>query len=135
MQITQLEQSGSVAEIATRVYGLGHGDPRLAEAEKALTAANPHLARDIASLPPNTPVVVPNLQGLTVTIAQPVNPRRAALLEVLDNLQKTAEQASNAQLSGSTAASATEANPERDRALKRLRDDIASFSEMHARRF
>jgi hypothetical protein len=132
MQIAQLEKSGSVAEIATRVYGLGHGDPRLAEAEKALAAANPHLARDISSLPPNTPVVVPNLPGLTVTIAQRVNPPRAALLDVLGNLQKAAEQASNTQLTGSTAASATEANPERDRALQKLRDDIAAFSKMHA---
>jgi hypothetical protein len=132
MQIAQLEKSGSVAEIATRVYGLGHGDPRFAEAEKALAAANPHLARDISSLPPNTPVVVPNLPGLTVTIAQPVNPPRAALLDVLGNLQNAAEQASNTQLTGSTAASATEANPERDRALNKLRDDIAAFSKMHA---
>jgi hypothetical protein len=133
MQIAQLGKSGSVAEIARRVYGLAQEDPGLTQAENALAAANPHLARDLAALPPNTPVVVPDLPGLSVTNTDPINPIRAALMNVLNNLEKTAEQASNTQLSGSTNTAAPEPNLERARALEALRNDITSFLKTHSR--
>jgi len=132
MQIAQLEKSTSLAEIAVRVYRLNTDDPRIAAAVRALAAANPHLTGHLSAMPPQTPVVVPRLPGLSVTISNPVNPSRAALVNVLESLQKTAEQASNAQVTGSTTGPPPPQDRTRQRALERLRGDIETFAKTHA---
>jgi hypothetical protein len=132
VQIARLDSSASLADLAARVYGLPARDRRIAAAAQALAQANPHLGQNFAALPPNTPVVVPDLPGLAATIPNPIGPTRAAVVSVLENLQKTAELASNAQQSGSTTGPAPQPDPARGRALERLAADIAEFAKIHA---
>lgn len=133
MQIAQLQSSASLAEIATRVYQLKSDDTRVADAAKALAAANPHLTGRLSSLPAGTPVVVPDLPNVTTNVADTVNPSRTALANVLDGLLKTAEQALVAQQSGSTSTPSAKPTAAQQRALRQLNADADAFLKTHGR--
>jgi hypothetical protein len=65
MRVTKLPNAKNLPEVATRLYGLKSDDPRIAGAVRALAAANPRLARDVSAAPPDTPIVVPPVDGLS----------------------------------------------------------------------
>ena len=130
MQIARTQNEKSVAEIITRVYGLKPDDTRAAAAEKAILAANPQL-NDLAKLPAGTPVVVPEISGITVTSTAVTDPQRAPWMSLLDKLLDSAQQASNAQMTGLATTAPTTPDSQRTAALTQLRKDIAQFKEKH----
>jgi Phage Tail Protein X len=131
MQIARTQNEKSVAEIVAKVYNLEAGDTRAAAAAKTLLAANPHL-NNIVNLPAGTPVVVPQITGLSTTSTAISDPQRQAWMNVLDKLVSSAEQASNAQLTGLATTAPTTPDAKRTAALATLRKDIAQFKKLHS---
>jgi hypothetical protein len=130
MQIARLAKEKSVADLVTKVYGLKPGDTRAAAAEKALLAANPQL-NSIEQLPPGTPVVVPVIAGLSTQSSAIADPQRAVWLSVVDKLVDSAQQASNAQVTGLATNSPPTPDSARTASLTQLRKDIAQFKKLH----
>ena len=64
MAIVTLQHAASLRDLAGRIYGLAAEDPRVATAARALADANPYLSADLRNLPPETPVVIPPVEGL-----------------------------------------------------------------------
>jgi phage tail protein X len=131
MQIARLQNDKSIAELATRVYGLKPDDPRTAAAGKALVAANPHLSGNLAALPAGTPVIVPAAADLNASATTVTDPNQAAWITVLEKLVESAQQASNAQTTGLATKRPESADPQRTKALTQLRTDIAQFKKLH----
>ena len=131
MQIGRLQNEKSIADIATRIYGLKPGDPRADVAGKALMAANPHLRGELATLPAGTPVVVPSVAGLNTSGGTVTDPNQAAWISVLDKLVESAQQASNAQATGLASTKPRSPDPKRTKALTVLSTDIAQFKKLH----
>jgi hypothetical protein len=131
MQIVSLSNETTVADLASRVYGLKAKDPRLAQASAALIASNPALKGDISKLPAGTPVVVPPIADLSVSTANSINPQREALLITLNQLGRSVKQASAAQLAGVTEGLSHSQTPARATAIQTLNDDLAAFIKFH----
>ncbi len=131
MQIARLQNEKSLAEITAKLYDLKPGDARAATAEKALLAANPHLAGNPAALPPGTPVVVPSVPGLSIAAFAPADPQTAAWMSLLDRALESAKQASNAQATGLATTAPKSPDPQRTKALALLHQDIAQFKKLH----
>jgi hypothetical protein len=131
MQIARLQNEKSIADLATRVYGLKPDDPRAAVAGKALIAANPHLSGNLASLPAGTPVIVPRVADLNASNGAVTDPNQAAWITLLEKLAESAQQASNAQTTGLATKRPDSADPQRTKALTLLRSDIAQFKKLH----
>jgi hypothetical protein len=132
MQIARLQNEKSVAEIVTRVYGLSDSDPRAAAAAAGISAANPHLGANPGSLPAGTPLVVPSVPGVNVQVAASIDPRHAAAAGVLDTMIASANQAWNAQETGSAATAPATPSIERTQALAQLQEDVAAFKKLHS---
>jgi hypothetical protein len=130
MQIARTQNEKSVAEIVAKVYDLKPDDARAAAAGKALLAANPQL-NDIAKLPAGTPVVVPEIAGISAKSSATVDPRGAVWLNVLGKLVDSAQQASNAQATGLAATPPKAPGAQRTAALTVLQKDIAQFKKLH----
>ena len=130
MQIARLAKEKSVADLVTKVYGLKPGDTRAPAAEKALLAANPQL-NSIEQLPAGTPVVVPVIAGLSTQSSAIADPQRAVWLSVVDKLVDSAQQASNAQVTGLATNSPPTPDSARTASLTQLRKDIAQFKKLH----
>ena len=131
MQIARLQNEKSLADLATRVYGLKPDDSRATAAGKALMAANPHLSGNLASLPAGTPVIVPAVADLNASAAAASDPNQASWIAVLEKLVESAQQASNAQSTGLATSKPKSADPQRTKALTLLRSDIAQFKKLH----
>jgi len=134
MHIVPLTNHTSLNDVAKKVYSLKSKDKRIAQASNALAAANPYLLGDLRKLPTGTPIAVPVLPGLDIPPAHPIDPRRNALMTLLQQIGASVQQASAAQLTGMTAATAdaTEAQPpQRTAAIQMLRADIAAFIKWH----
>ncbi|WP_266156976.1 hypothetical protein [Dyella silvatica] len=131
MNIVPLSNDATLADIAARVYALKPKDKRLAEASKALALANPHLSTDLRKMPAGTPVVVPSLPGLSTNLSNQIDPKRDAVMNILNQLGKSVQQASAAQLAGTTP-SASKTTPQRAAAIQVLHTDIAAFIKLHA---
>ena len=114
------------------MYGLKPDDTRAAAAEKALLAANPQL-NNIEKLPAGTPVVVPVIAGVSTQSSAITDPQRAVWLSVVDKLVDSAQQASNAQVTGlaATAPPNSRLGANSTAALTQLRKDIAQFKKLH----
>jgi hypothetical protein len=130
MQIARLAKEKSVADLVTKVYGLKPGDTRAAAAEKVLLAANPQL-NSIEQLPAGTPVVVPVIAGLSAQSSAIADPQRAVWLSVVDKLVDSAQQASNAQVTGLATNAPPTPDSVRTASLTQLRKDIAQFKKVH----
>jgi hypothetical protein len=130
MQIARLAKEKSVADLVTKVYGLKPGDTRAAAAEKVLLEANPQL-NSIEQLPAGTPVVVPVIAGLSTQSSAIADPQRAVWLSVVDKLVDSAQQASNAQVTGLAATAPATPDSARTASLTQLRKDIAQFKKLH----
>lgn len=65
MRLTTIKAEKSLADLARKVYKISAADDaaKLAEAERALVRANPHL-KDFAAVKPGATVVVPDVEGL-----------------------------------------------------------------------
>jgi hypothetical protein len=131
MQIARLQNEKSIADLATRVYGLKPDDPRAAAAGKALVAANPHLSGNLTSLPAGTPVIVPAVADLNASAAAVTDPNQASWIAVLDKLVESAQQASNAQSTGLATTRPASPDPQRTKSLTLLGTDIAQFKKLH----
>ena len=129
MRIVPFKSAASLAELATQMYNLPPGSPLAATAEKALLAANPQLADNIAEIAAGTPIVAPAVAGTTLA-ANDADPRRQTLMGVLARLQQSATQASNAQLTGSGSVAPTKTSAARTAALETLAADIRLFSSV-----
>jgi hypothetical protein len=132
MQIARLQNEKSIADIATRVYGLKPDDPRAAAAGKALMAANPHLSGNLAALPAGTPLIVPAVADLNANVSAVTDPNQASWINVLDKLVESAQQASNAQTTGLATTKPASPDPQRTKALTLLSTDIAQFKKLHS---
>jgi phage tail protein X len=131
MQIARLQNEKSLTDLAIRVYGLKADDQRTAAAIAALTAANPHLDEKLANLPAGTPVIVPAAPGLTVQSGAAADPQRRAWLSALDQVLASAQQASNAIQTGSTATAPKTPDQQITKAMAALAADIAQFKRLH----
>jgi hypothetical protein len=131
MQIARLAKEKSVADLVTKVYGLKPGDTRAAAAEKALLAANPQL-NNIEKLPAGTPVVVPVIAGVSAQSSAITDPQRAVWLSMVDKLVDSAQQASNAQVTGLATTAPPTPDSARTASLTQLRKDIAQFKKLHS---
>jgi hypothetical protein len=131
MNIVPLTNDATLNDLAVRVYALKPKDKQVADASKALAAANPHLSGDLRKMPAGTPVVVPSLPGLSPTLTGQIDPKRDAVMTILSQLGKSVQQASAAQLAGTTPA-ASKTTPQRTAAIQVLHTDIAAFIKLHA---
>ena len=141
MQILKLSGQTAVADIAAAAYGLKSNDPALAAAQKNLIAANPSLGGNLSTLPKNTVIAVPPLNGVAAAGAgaTTVDPVGSAFRARLQNLsagvtlaatQRSAPTATTAHLG--TAPGATTTPP----ALAQLdfsvlQSDLAAFAKLH----
>jgi hypothetical protein len=132
MQIVSLSNETSLADLASRVYGLKAKDPRLAQASAALTTANPSLAGDIGKLAPGTPIVVPALASLSIGAVNKIAPELQAVSSILNQLSKSVQQAAAAQAAGVTDTTRTAQAPGRSAAINVLHEDIAAFLKTHS---
>jgi phage tail protein X len=119
MQFVQLQGDSSVAALVQRVYGLAPGAAGAAVAQKALLAANPHLS-NISQLPAGTPVVLPQVTGITPTAAVQADPRRTTLLTTLSGLAAAVPL---------PAASGSKPDPTQQAAVTALQTDVAAFAK------
>jgi hypothetical protein len=131
MQIARLAKEKSVADLVTKVYGLKPGDSRATVAEKTLLAANPQL-NNIEKLPAGTPVVVPVIAGVSTQSSAITDPQRAVWMSVVDKLLDSAQQASNAQVTGLATTAPPTPDSARTASLTQLRKDIAQFKKLHS---
>lgn len=131
MKVARIQNEKSVSEVAARLYGTKPGDARAAAAQKALLAANPQL-KDVSKLPAGTPVLVPDIPGVSAEGAPITDPKRAVWTSVLDKLLDSAQQGSNAQTAGRATPSEKVRDDPRRAALKQLEKDIAQFRKLHS---
>jgi hypothetical protein len=130
MLVARLQDEKSVAELVARIYGLKANDPRTSAAEDALLAANPQLS-NLAGLPAGTPIVVPEIMGLTVNSRVAADPLLAVWVGIMDQLFNSAQHASNAQSTGVTTKPPNPPDLQRNNALTLLQQDIAEFDKLH----
>lgn len=130
MQIARLQNEKSITEVVAKVYNLPSSDPRAATATQALLAANPQL-KNLTQLPAGTPVVIPPVAGVNANNSAAANPQQTVWMGVLDQLVDSANQASNAQVTGLATTAPTTANAQRTKALAMLKEDIAKFKKIH----
>jgi hypothetical protein len=91
MAIVMLQHAASLRDLARRIYGLAAEDPRVATAARALADTNPYLSADLRNLPPETPVVIPPIEGLApVENPLPAVPQNANLLKLVEQIGETA---------------------------------------------
>jgi hypothetical protein len=130
MQIARLQNEKSIAEVVAKVYKLQPSDPKVATATQALLAANPQL-KNLAQLPAGTPMVIPQVAGVSANSSSVANPQQTVWMAVLDKLLDSAKNASNAQATGVAANAPKTVNPQRATALTTLQNDIAQFKKLH----
>jgi hypothetical protein len=140
MQILKLSGQTTVADIAAAAYGLKSNDPALPTAEKNLIAANPALGGNLASLPKNTVVAVPPLNGVAGAGATTVDPIGSAFFARLQNLSaavnaaaapRSAPTSTTAPLGTAPGASTTQPTlAQLDFSV--LQSDLAAFTKLHS---
>ena len=124
MQLVQLQGDASISALVQRVYGLAPGSAGAQAAQAALLAANPHLST-IATLPANTPVVLPpgTPAGAALsTTAVSADPQGAAMRSTLATL------AAAIPLRGATGA---QPGATQQAAITALQADLAAFAKLH----
>jgi hypothetical protein len=84
MRTAALEGEKSLAALVERLYGPKLTMAQVGAAEKALLAINPHLARDISSLPEGTPIIIPADAGLPLSSTGTADHRLDVLVAMLD---------------------------------------------------
>jgi hypothetical protein len=141
MPIVKLESARNLTELAQRLYGLTTGDRRIATAVRALAAANRHLPDDLSRLPPETPIIAPQVEGTRLASgtksAVPQDVRLLELVRFAGEAVKelvAAAQSGQAPAQASTRAAALERFKAAQAALKLTPEQKPGDREKHAAR-
>jgi hypothetical protein len=135
------------------MYGPNITAAQAGAAEKALLAINPHLAGDISSLPPGTPVVIPVDASAPLSPTGTTDHRLNLLVSMLDGavaaanqvVSSTPTQPRQAMFGPPASVDSTETGKGRKRkskaekdqqkattdALRTLAEDVSAFKKMH----